>query len=161
MLVYKMLARSGRLFLGEFRGPGLTLGLPGSCKRCLSVGGSLGRSEGPQQGDNSASSKSSSGLGRVGLGAAVVAASGLCLAWYTRGREKRRSQWHETSIQAPLLQLNASGGGEKAPGKVSVRERRYKDFSSIRYRGEPYMTPRDFLESITIDEPRRECSTCG
>ncbi len=41
--------------------------------------------------------------------------------------------------------------------KVSLRERRYKDFSSVMYHGEPYMTGRDFLEAITKQAPRCEC----
>ena len=32
--------------------------------------------------------------------------------------------------------------------------KRYKDFASVMYEGDMYMTPRDFLESITQDEPR-------
>ena len=43
---------------------------------------------------------------------------------------------------------------ESKPAPVSKRELRYKDFASLSYKGEVYMTPRDFLESITHNEPR-------
>lgn len=147
-----MLLRSVRPFLVEIRGLCLTPALRGSQSRCLSaVGGSAASADGQQR---------NSTWNRAGLGiAAGVVASGLGLAWYLRGSGRKDSGEHGGGVQSPLLQLRASGGGkeDKAPTtKVSVRERRYKDFSSIKFKGEPYMTPRDFLESVTLDEPRRE-----
>jgi len=38
--------------------------------------------------------------------------------------------------------------------KISRREKRYKLYASIMYEDECYMTPRDFVESLTKDEPR-------
>ena len=60
-----------------------------------------------------------------------------------------------------LPRVSADGGGkagkpdtgEEAP-KISRRELRYQEFSSIKYEGEVYMTARDFLESVTQDTPR-------
>jgi len=40
--------------------------------------------------------------------------------------------------------------------KISRREKRYKLYASIMYVDECYMTPRDFVESLTKDEPRRK-----
>lgn len=40
--------------------------------------------------------------------------------------------------------------------KISVRERRYRAFASLEYDGEIYMSPQDFLESVTQDVPRRK-----
>lgn len=37
---------------------------------------------------------------------------------------------------------------------ANVRERRFRDFASVEYNGEIYMTPLDFLESIVADQPR-------
>jgi hypothetical protein len=94
----------------------------------------------------------------AGLG---VVASGFGLAWYLHGQERTGSSEGERGLKLPVMELRASDGegkeGRKAP-KVSMRERRYKDFASIKYKGEPYMTPRDFLESVTLDAPRREFS---
>ncbi|CAF0962475.1 unnamed protein product [Adineta steineri] len=36
----------------------------------------------------------------------------------------------------------------------NIREKRFRDFSSLEYNGEIYMTPLDFLESIITDRPR-------
>ena len=44
-------------------------------------------------------------------------------------------------------------GSEEKP-KISARELRYKAFASYVYKGEPYMSARDFLESLIRDEPR-------
>ena len=53
-------------------------------------------------------------------------------------------------------ELNAGGRKEGEAPKVSHRELRYKEFASIVYKGEPYMSVRDFLESVSQDEPRGE-----
>ena len=61
-----------------------------------------------------------------------------------------------------VLPVARAGGGEKGkageekPKKVSARELRYKSFASYVYKGEPYMSSRDFLESLIRDEPRCE-----
>ena len=43
--------------------------------------------------------------------------------------------------------------------KISRRESRYQDFSSLKYEREVYMTARDFLESVTQDTSRGEGGT--
>ena len=37
------------------------------------------------------------------------------------------------------------------------RELRFLSFASVEYDGNIYMTPQDFLESVTEETPRREC----
>ncbi|XP_075422002.1 LOW QUALITY PROTEIN: calcium uptake protein 3, mitochondrial [Ascaphus truei] len=37
---------------------------------------------------------------------------------------------------------------------ASSREQRFRIFATLEYEGQLYMTPRDFLESVTTDEPR-------
>ncbi|CAJ0948991.1 unnamed protein product [Ranitomeya imitator] len=37
---------------------------------------------------------------------------------------------------------------------ASSREQRFRVFASLEFEGQLYMTPRDFLESVTTDEPR-------
>lgn len=97
-------------------------------------------------------------IGRLGAVGGVVASSCLGLAWYLKNRgDNEKDSFVGQRLLGPLPHLNAKGDDEKPATvkKVSLRERRYKDFSSIRFQGEPYMTPRDFLESVTLDEPRR------
>ena len=43
--------------------------------------------------------------------------------------------------------------------KVTYREARFKQFASVEYEGTMYMTPQDFLESITEETPRRKFFT--
>jgi len=88
----------------------------------------------------------------------VAAASGLGLATYIHQLRGGK----DGGVGALLLpELQAAGGKEeeaKTP-KVSVRELRYKEFASIVYKGEPYMSGRDFLESVARDEPRGQSSS--
>ncbi|XP_014681959.1 PREDICTED: calcium uptake protein 3, mitochondrial-like isoform X2 [Priapulus caudatus] len=42
----------------------------------------------------------------------------------------------------------------KKPRKRNLREKRFLHFASIEYDGQIFMTPQDFLESITEEEPR-------
>ena len=39
--------------------------------------------------------------------------------------------------------------------KLNHRERRFMKFSSVEHQGQLYMTPQDFIESVTDSEPRR------
>ncbi|XP_069056786.1 calcium uptake protein 3, mitochondrial isoform X6 [Pleurodeles waltl] len=58
----------------------------------------------------------------------------------------------------------AAAAGETVPGRkpeiedldvyATSREQRFRMFASFEYEGQLYMTPRDFLESVTTDEPR-------
>ena len=83
----------------------------------------------------------------------VAAASGLGLATYVH---QLRAGKVGSGVSLLLPELQAAGGKEeeaKTP-KVSIRELRFKEFASIVYKGEPYMSGRDFLESVARDEPR-------
>lgn len=138
----KLLLRGVRLYSV----PALSI----SQARCLStVGRPTVTSDESQSGRSSPLS-----VGVVGL-----VASGLCVAWYLHSREDEQHTSHVPAIIKLLPQFKASEPEKKQPEKVSVRERRYKDFSSINFKGEPYMTPRDFLESVTLDSPRRKLVT--
>ncbi|CAG0879747.1 unnamed protein product [Cyprideis torosa] len=51
----------------------------------------------------------------------------------------------------------AIGADELAKAtKLTSRERRFIRFSSVEFHGQLYMTPQDFLESVTEPEPRRK-----
>ena len=85
-----------------------------------------------------------------GVGALTVSSAGIALYIW-----KRRSETREG--MKVLLTLQAAEKKEemkKEEEKVPIRERRYKEYASVLYKGEVYMTPRDFLESLTLDEPR-------
>lgn len=90
----------------------------------------------------------------AGVGACAVA------AWSLRRRGRGERGIH---VLPPL-----KAGGEEEPKKegeekpkISGRELRYKAFASYIYKGEPYMSARDFLESLIRDEPRCETSSCA
>ena len=87
--------------------------------------------------------------GYVGVVAVLASTTGLSLNWYQKRKEGG------TVLFLPTLRA-ADKDGEDIGRKVSLRERRYKDFASVVYHREPYMTPRDFLESVTKDTPRCE-----
>ena len=50
------------------------------------------------------------------------------------------------------LETSSSHGLEKR--KLTSREKRFTKFSSVEYRGQIYMTPQDFLESVIEAEPK-------
>lgn len=84
------------------------------------------------------------------MGVATLAASGIGF-WNYYGREVSENRL----ALLPRLQASEKKSGEENPKqKVSLRERRYKQFASVVYNEEPYMTPRDFIESLLQDEPR-------
>ena len=79
-----------------------------------------------------------------------VATASLVVGWYVGDKYNR--------TPVAILSLQAAEGDENKVRKVSLRERRYKDFASVMYRGEPYMTGRDFLEAVMKMTPRCEYS---
>lgn len=89
------------------------------------------------------------------MGVAALAASGIGIINYF-GREESTGTG---SVLLPRLQAAEKKGEDGPKQKVPLRERRYKKFASIVYNGEPYMTPRDFVESLMQDEPRSKFIT--
>ena len=90
----------------------------------------------------------------VRLGVATLAASGIGF-WNYFGREESDTSPENRLVLLPRLEAAEKKGYEEGPKqKVSLRERRYKMFASVVYNEEPYMTPRDFIESLLQDEPR-------
>ena len=119
-------------------------------QRYLSAPQSLGISKDPRQTHEPRFSRPFA----VSLGVAAGAiTAGLGVVWYLRWQDKDQSVGWKSFFKIQLPQLNASNGQKN---RVSHRECRYKDFCSVQFMGEPYMTPRDFLESVTTDEPRRK-----
>lgn len=86
----------------------------------------------------------------AGLGSCAVAAWGL-----SRTREDGRLR--VLPVAKAGGQNDGGKGKEKSSDerpKISARELRYKAFASYIYKGEPYMSAHDFLESLIRDEPR-------
>lgn len=91
--------------------------------------------------------------GYAGVVVVLASTTGLSLNWYKKRKEGG------TVLLLPTLRA-ADKESKDSERKVSLRERRYKDFASVVYLREPYMTPRDFLESVTKDTPRCEQHVC-
>lgn len=43
---------------------------------------------------------------------------------------------------------------------MSSHEHRFRMFSSVEYEGQLYMTPQNFIESVTMSEPRSMFNEC-
>ncbi|XP_056112758.1 calcium uptake protein 3, mitochondrial isoform X12 [Rhinichthys klamathensis goyatoka] len=103
---------------------------------------------------------------RRGIAVAVgVAAGGAVLYYYYSdmcGFRGRKAPKNGTGCRALLPSLPAVAAKEKAPmfdfdeGDVymSSHEHRFRLFSSVEYEGQLYMTPQNFIESVTMSEPR-------
>ncbi|XP_048053389.1 calcium uptake protein 3, mitochondrial isoform X4 [Megalobrama amblycephala] len=102
---------------------------------------------------------------RRGIAVAVgVAAGGAVLYYYYSdmcGFRARKAPKNGTGCRALLPSLPAVAAKEKAPfdfdeGDVymSSHEHRFRLFSSVEYEGQLYMTPQNFIESVTMSEPR-------
>ena len=87
------------------------------------------------------------------MGVATLAASGIGF-WNYFGREESEITPESRLALLPRLQAAEKKSDEVPKQKVSLREKRYKMFASVVYNEEPYMTPRDFIESLLQDEPR-------
>ncbi|KAJ0033178.1 hypothetical protein NQD34_000285 [Periophthalmus magnuspinnatus] len=109
------------------------------------------------------------GRGRGYLTAGVCLATGGVVAYYfyndlTRDRERKRME--RRGINAPgLLPLIPTVEAkdktlvfdfETGDVHMSSHEYRFRMFSSVEYEGQLYMTPQNFIESVTMSEPRNK-----
>ncbi|KAM3940727.1 calcium uptake protein 3, mitochondrial isoform 3-T3 [Leptodactylus fuscus] len=107
-----------------------------------------------------------------------AAGAGLALACYAIYRDGRVQNWGErlyrdkglksgeimpglrgAGILVPVSAAKETSSAEKNEFEdldmfASSREQRFRVFASLEFEGQLYMTPRDFLESVTTDEPR-------
>ncbi|XP_018027658.1 uncharacterized protein LOC108682913, partial [Hyalella azteca] len=93
------------------------------------------------------------GLGTVAAAVAAMAVAGYCCSQLSRG---------DNSGDCILPTVHAKGIKRHVPEelqlsglKLNHRERRFIKFASVEYRGQLYMTPQDFIESVTDSEPRQ------
>ncbi|ROT72069.1 hypothetical protein C7M84_009557 [Penaeus vannamei] len=71
------------------------------------------------------------------------------------GREERSAQVFERNAHAHVGRDGTQTDEQTLRGlKLNHRERRFIKFSSVEYQGQLYMTPQDFIESVTDSEPR-------
>ncbi|XP_071755266.2 calcium uptake protein 3, mitochondrial isoform X1 [Centroberyx gerrardi] len=96
-------------------------------------------------------------------------ATGSAVAFYfyndmTSDRGRKRMGRHSISGRGLLPSIPAVEAKEKArpydfeDGDVhmSSHEHRFRMFSSVEYEGQLYMTPQNFIESVTMSEPRNK-----
>ncbi|XP_056628177.1 calcium uptake protein 3, mitochondrial isoform X8 [Triplophysa dalaica] len=105
---------------------------------------------------------------RGGIAVAVGVAAGGAIAYYyykeTNRSKVRKTHRNLTGCRALLPSLPAVYAREKAhafdfdEGDVymSSHEHRFRLFSSVEYEGQLYMTPQNFIESVTMSEPRHK-----
>ncbi|XP_043104696.1 calcium uptake protein 3, mitochondrial isoform X7 [Puntigrus tetrazona] len=103
---------------------------------------------------------------RRGIAVAVgVAAGGAALCYYYSemcGVRGRKAPMRGMGSRVLLPSLPAVAAKEKAPlfdfdesdVYMSSHEHRFRLFSSVEYEGQLYMTPQNFIESVTMSEPR-------
>ncbi|XP_040190603.1 calcium uptake protein 3, mitochondrial isoform X5 [Rana temporaria] len=98
-----------------------------------------------------------------------AAGAGLALACYGAYRDGRGARhyrdilqhgaWPRRGILVPVSAAKEASPADRQDLEdldmfASSREQRFRVFASLEYEGQLYMTPRDFLESVTTDEPR-------
>ncbi|XP_026214723.1 calcium uptake protein 3, mitochondrial isoform X3 [Anabas testudineus] len=109
----------------------------------------------------------SGGRGRRSVAVGLCLATGGAVAFYLHshtasGRGRKRME--RRSISGLLPSIPTVEAKEKArpfdfdDGEVymSSHEYRFRMFSSVEYEGQLYMTPQNFIESVTMSEPRNK-----
>ncbi|XP_061440103.1 calcium uptake protein 3, mitochondrial isoform X2 [Rhineura floridana] len=119
-----------------------------------------------------------------GLGVAAAGATGGALAWFFCQRfydlsDERRQQPPQRQMLGANSPRGRGGAGEPGQGRgllsipvaaaaketvatdhedlglyATSREQRFRMFSSLEFEGQLFMTPYDFIQSVTNDEPR-------
>ncbi|XP_069780678.1 calcium uptake protein 3, mitochondrial isoform X2 [Narcine bancroftii] len=97
----------------------------------------------------------------VACGAAAAAAASWC--YYEAESQAGRRRWAFLSDELRIPVVKAKGKAKRAIEEidfedvelyVSSQEQRFRLFASLEYEGQLFMTPRDFIESVTTDKPR-------
>ncbi|KAM6429903.1 calcium uptake protein 3, mitochondrial isoform 4-T4 [Rhynochetos jubatus] len=95
-------------------------------------------------------------------------AAGGALAGYVGYRlsERRREPPRETGGDRPLLPIPVAAAAKETVTEnrsdledlhlyATPREQRFRRFASLEFEGQLYMTPHDFIQAVTNDEPKR------
>ncbi|XP_008302681.1 calcium uptake protein 3, mitochondrial-like [Stegastes partitus] len=96
----------------------------------------------------------------IAAGACVTAAAGAAAAaFYYRGRPGIRSHVEARLVHLALPAVSATDktktfGLDDGDVYMSSYENRFRLFSSVEVEGQLYMTPLNFIESVTLNEPK-------
>ncbi|XP_050983445.1 calcium uptake protein 3, mitochondrial isoform X3 [Labeo rohita] len=107
------------------------------------------------------SSRERAVLRRVGTGLCITVGGFAVVYYYQRDSSPDRGRL--ASLRALISPLPAVAAKEKASASaedeevsMSAHEHRFRLFSSLEYDGQLYMTPLDFIESVTMSEPKKK-----
>ncbi|XP_073676502.1 calcium uptake protein 3, mitochondrial isoform X3 [Garra rufa] len=99
-------------------------------------------------------------LRRVGTGLCITV-GGFAVVYYQQNSSPDRGR--AASLRALISPLPAVAAKEEASASaedeevsMSAHEHRFRLFSSLEYDGQLYMTPLDFIESVTMSEPKKK-----
>ncbi|XP_016423206.1 calcium uptake protein 3, mitochondrial-like [Sinocyclocheilus rhinocerous] len=102
------------------------------------------------------SSRERAVLRRVGTGLCITV-GGFTVVYYNSDRGHAASQRALISpLPAVAAKEKASASGEDEEVSKSAHEHRFRLFSSLEYDGQLYMTPLDFIESVTMSESKKK-----
>ncbi|CAG5992683.1 unnamed protein product [Menidia menidia] len=106
-------------------------------------------------------SKATKTLKAVAAGACVAAAAGAAYYWcsFAGWRPGLKSHVEARLVHLALPSVSATDkkrgyGLDDGDVYMSSYENRFRLFSSLEYEGQLYMTPLNFIESVTLNEPR-------
>ncbi|KAL1262186.1 hypothetical protein QQF64_007451, partial [Cirrhinus molitorella] len=106
-------------------------------------------------------SKERAVLRRVGTGLCITVGGFAAVVYYQHKSSPDRGR--AASLRALISPLPAVAAKEKASASaedeevsMSAHEHRFRLFSSLEYDGQLYMTPLDFIESVTMSEPNKK-----
>ncbi|KAK2815912.1 hypothetical protein Q5P01_026379 [Channa striata] len=107
------------------------------------------------------------GTGRRRLAAGLCVAGGGAVAFYFcnnaagGGGARKRMERHSIRLLPSMPSVEAKEKArpldfEDGDVHMSSHEYRFRMFSSVEYEGQLYMTPQNFIESVTMSEPRNK-----
>ncbi|XP_036439458.1 calcium uptake protein 3, mitochondrial isoform X3 [Colossoma macropomum] len=109
--------------------------------------------------------------GRLRAGACLGAAAGALYFWYQWGARGATEPQHRGGLSLlPALRARGHDKEEEEEEEEEARPLNFKDrdvsmssheyrfhlFSSVEYEGQLYMTPQNFIESVTMSQPRNK-----
>nr|XP_043884586.1 calcium uptake protein 3, mitochondrial isoform X1 [Solea senegalensis] len=104
--------------------------------------------------------------GRVAVGMCLATGGAVALYLYSdmcssRGRRRRMERHSINDLLPSIPTVEAKDKSrpfdfEDGDVYMSSHEHRFRMFSSVEYEGQLYMTPQNFIESVTMSEPRNK-----
>ncbi|KAM4603664.1 calcium uptake protein 3, mitochondrial [Polymixia lowei] len=100
----------------------------------------------------------------LAVGTCLAAGGAVAFYWYNdvnRHRHGRRMNTHSLGLLPSIPAVEAKEKAhpydfEEGEVYMSSHEHRFRLFSSVEYEGQLYMTPQNFIESVTMSEPRNK-----